>query len=168
MDLSAIVRRIGAELRLANPGREVEFIVANGVSANGDQQLLSILLENLLGNAWKFTARRKVARIEFGIAPQPDGSDAYFVRDNGAGFDIARAERLFGPFQRLHSQADFPGIGIGLATVRRVVHRHGGRAWATSVKDEGATFSFTLGMPWMSIEETAGIARASVVTDETI
>jgi len=104
------------------------------------------VLEYLLGNAWKFTAKAASPRIEFGSA-EKDGVLAYFVRDNGAGFDMAYAERLFTPFQRLHSEADFPGTGIGLATVHRIVERHGGRVWAEGILEQGATFLWTLPMP---------------------
>jgi light-regulated signal transduction histidine kinase (bacteriophytochrome) len=106
--------------------------------------LLRIVLENLLGNAWKFTAQRVPARIEFGIAPQADGSAAYFVGDNGVGFDMIYADKLFRPFQRLHSENEFPGTGIGLATVQRIIQRHGGRVWAEGVVGKGAAFYFTM------------------------
>jgi light-regulated signal transduction histidine kinase (bacteriophytochrome) len=106
--------------------------------------LLRVVLENLLGNAWKFTSRREAARIELGQT-QDDERPAYFVRDNGAGFDMAYSERLFGAFQRLHNLADYPGTGMGLATVKRIVNRHGGRVWAEGQVDAGATFYFTLG-----------------------
>ena len=109
-----------------------------------DGQLLRIALENLLENAWKFTARTPAARIEFGLT-NVAGEPTYFVRDNGAGFDMAYADRLFGPFQRLHLQSEFPGTGIGLATVQRIIHRHGGRVWAEGMPGQGATFHFTLG-----------------------
>lgn len=144
VDLSAIVHRICDELQQTDPTRRVDFVIAEGIAASGDDQLLPIVLENLLGNAWKFTAQRASARIEFGAAPQADGTVGYFVRDNGAGFDMAYADRLFGPFQRLHRESEFPGIGIGLATVRRIVNRHGGRVWAESMVDQGATFYFSI------------------------
>jgi len=145
VDLSAIVHRIAAELQQSDPTRQVEFAIAEGITTNGDEQLLLIVLENLLGNAWKFTAHRVPGRIEFGTAPQADGTVAYFVRDNGAGFDMAYADRLFGPFQRLHSEKEFSGIGIGLATVQRIIHRHAGRVWAQSIVDKGTTFYFAIG-----------------------
>ena len=145
VDLSAVVHRIAGELQQNRPTRQVEFVIAEGITAKGDEQLLCIVLENLLSNAWQFTAKRVSAHIEFGTVPQADGSAAYFVRDNGAGFDMAYADKLFGVFQRLHSENEFPGIGIGLATVQRVIHRHGGRAWAEGVVNKGATFYFTIG-----------------------
>ncbi len=145
VDLSALVRLVGAELRQSHPARQVELVVAEGVTASGDEQLLRIVLENLLGNAWKFTARRDAARVEFGAAPQAGGSLVYFVRDDGAGFDMTYADKLFGVFQRLHNEKEFPGIGIGLATVQRIIHRHGGRVWAEGAVDKGATFYFTVG-----------------------
>jgi signal transduction histidine kinase len=110
--------------------------------AEGDPRMLRLVLETLFDNAWKFTGRRMDARVELGIAG--DGSGACFVRDNGAGFDMAYADRLFAPFQRLHPEEEFPGTGIGLATVRRIVNRHGGRIWAAGAPGEGAVFHFTL------------------------
>jgi PAS domain S-box-containing protein len=144
VDLSAAVRRIAAELKQGDSARTVEFVIADGVTASGDEALLLIVLENLLGNAWKFTAGRAHARIEFGAAPQADGTIACFVRDDGVGFDAAYADKLFRPFQRLHSEKEFPGIGIGLATVQRIIHRHGGRVSAESMLDKGATFTFAI------------------------
>lgn len=143
VDLSAMVREIGAELSSQNPERRVTLAVADGVVANGDRQLLRVALTNLLGNAWKFTGKRVDARVEFGTHDQ-DGRRSYFVRDNGVGFDPAYADKLFGAFQRLHSSTEYPGTGIGLATVQRVVRRHGGRVWADGVVDQGATISFEL------------------------
>jgi PAS domain S-box-containing protein len=144
VDLSAIAAGVIERLRRAEPGRDVEFVAKPGLAANGDAELLGVVLENLLGNAWKFTARKERARIEFG-AEEADGEQSFFVRDNGAGFDMARAGGLFGPFQRLHSAEEFAGNGIGLATVQRIVRRHGGRAWAEGEPGKGATFRFTLG-----------------------
>jgi PAS domain S-box-containing protein len=144
VDMSAVVHRISAELKQNHPTRQVEFIIAEGITAQGDDQLLSIVLENLLGNAWKFSTQRVSARIEFGAVPQTDGSAAYFVRDDGAGFDMGYADKLFGAFQRLHSEKEFPGIGIGLATVQRIIHRHGGKVWAEGETGKGATFYFTV------------------------
>jgi light-regulated signal transduction histidine kinase (bacteriophytochrome) len=122
----------------------VETRIRPGVVVSGDGQLLRIALSNLLENAWKFTARQPAARIEFGLTSAA-GESTYFVRDNGAGFDMTYADRLFGPFQRLHLATEFPGSGIGLATVRRIIHRMGGRVWAEGLVGRGATFHFTLG-----------------------
>jgi PAS domain S-box-containing protein len=144
VDLSAMVRRVATELQQLQPTRQVEFVIAEGVVAQCDSQLLHIVLENLLSNAWKFTGQRESAQIEFGTVPQAGGSRAYFVRDDGAGFDMAYAANLFAAFQRLHSEKEFPGIGIGLATVQRIIHRHGGRVWADGIVGKGATFYFTI------------------------
>ncbi|HEU4410470.1 MAG TPA: AAA family ATPase [Polyangiaceae bacterium] len=144
VDLSELARGVVAELRRADPEREVEVVVADGASAEGDANLLKIALENLLSNAWKYTSKRARATIEFGAEARPDGRTAYFVRDDGAGFDAARAEELFAPFRRLHDAAEFPGTGVGLATVQRIVSRHGGRVWAEGAVGRGATFYFTL------------------------
>lgn len=142
-DLTALAKGTLARLAEAHPERQVEVIVEEGLTDRGDDRLLGVVLENLLQNAWKFTAKRERARIEFGA--RMDGAQrVYFVRDNGAGFDMAFAHKLFGVFQRLHSGADFEGTGIGLATVQRVVRRHHGRAWAEGHLGAGATFSFTL------------------------
>jgi light-regulated signal transduction histidine kinase (bacteriophytochrome) len=121
----------------------VDFVMPESIVAYGDESLLRVVLENMLGNAWKFTSQRSLARIEFDYT-EIDGQTAYFVRDNGAGFEMAYASRLFGAFQRLHTEAEFGGTGIGLATVQRIVHRHGGRVWAEGTVDHGATFYFTL------------------------
>jgi two-component system NtrC family sensor kinase len=142
IDLGAIARSVAARLMQATPDRQVEIVVADGLLANGDEGLLKIVFENLLGNAWKFTGTRSHARIEVGVTD--DGTRTYFVRDNGAGFDMAYASKLFGMFQRLHSVTEFEGTGIGLATVQRVVRRHGGRIWAEGAVGRGATFFFTL------------------------
>lgn len=143
LDISNLVRSVAADYQKKQPHRAVEFHVEDGLEAVGDARLLRIVLENLLGNAWKFTSQRAHATIEFGAA-QLNGRGAYFVRDNGAGFEAAYADRLFGAFQRLHSAAEFPGTGIGLATVQRIIHRHGGTVWAEGAVDRGATFYFTL------------------------
>jgi PAS domain S-box-containing protein len=144
LDLSAMAWTIAAELRRQDPVRVVEFAVTPQLSTEGDSRLLRIVMENLLGNAWKFTAQRDPAQIQFGARVLPDGTKAFFVHDNGAGFDMTYADKLFGAFQRLHSMSDFPGTGIGLATVQRIVRRHGGRVWAEGKVGEGATFYFTL------------------------
>jgi signal transduction histidine kinase len=144
VDLSGLVTLLLERLREAEPNRQVEVRVRPGITVVADGQLLRIALENLLENAWKFTGRTAVARIEFGVT-NVAGEPTYFVRDNGAGFDMAYADRLFGPFQRLHLPSEFPGTGIGLATVQRIIHRHGGRVWAEGLMGQGATFHFTLG-----------------------
>jgi PAS domain S-box-containing protein len=143
IDLSEIARSVTQELASQAPTRHVEFVIAPGLQAEADAPLMRTVLENLLGNAWKFTSRCPQARIEFGRA-QANGMSAFFVRDNGAGFDPAYASRLFGAFQRLHAAAEFPGTGVGLASVQRVIHRHGGRVWAKSAVNQGASFFFTL------------------------
>ncbi len=142
-DLSALVRMTLEENTKSRPERNVEMVVADGIAADGDPALLQVVVSNLIGNAWKFTKHRPVAKIEFGLK-KIEGKDVYFVRDNGAGFSMEHAKRLFSPFQRLHAESEFPGIGIGLATVLRIIHRHGGRIWAESEPDKGATFYFTL------------------------
>ena len=142
-DLGAIARSIASELRRAQPDRQVEFCIEENLTAFVDSHLIRITLENLLGNAWKFTSKRDACLIEFGRMRR-DGYLTYYVKDNGAGFDPAYANRLFGAFQRLHDKREFPGTGVGLATVQRIVHRHGGRIWAESAVDKGATFYFTL------------------------
>lgn len=160
VDMSAIVGAIALDLQKTQPSRPVEFVIAPGIVANADRRLVAIALENLLGNAWKYTAKHPNARIEFGIAnfswgqgnpsaiantqslmPNPP---IYFVRDDGAGFDMAYADKLFGTFQRLHKNTEFEGTGVGLATVQRIIHRHGGRIWAKANVEQGATFYFTL------------------------
>jgi light-regulated signal transduction histidine kinase (bacteriophytochrome) len=142
VNLSAIAETIAAELQQAEPQRRVNFLITPGLQALGEERLLRIILENLLRNAWKFTGKQPKARIEFGHAPGPP--TAFFVRDNGAGFEMKYADRLFGVFQRLHSASEFPGTGVGLATVQRILNRHGGRAWAEGIPHQGATFYFTL------------------------
>jgi PAS domain S-box-containing protein len=141
--LSSLAHAVLDELQRTQPGRQVDCVIAEGIVAKGDTQLLRAVLENLLGNAWKFTGKQGYARIEFGRS-QRDGETAYFVCDNGAGFDMAFVNKLFGAFQRLHTVEEFPGTGIGLATVQRIIHRHGGRVWAEGALAQGATFYFTL------------------------
>jgi light-regulated signal transduction histidine kinase (bacteriophytochrome) len=143
VNLSGLAQTVAAELQKTQPTRQVEFIIAPGITVNGDSGLLRSALENLLGNAWKFTSKHPKARIEFGVMPH-EGKPAYFVRDDGAGFDMAYAGKLFGAFQRLHVITEFEGTGIGLATVQRIIHRHGGRVWAEGAVEKGATFYFTL------------------------
>ena len=142
VDLSALAADVAAELRAANPERDVTVDVAPELTAKGDRGLLNVVLVNLLGNAWKFTGRKEGARIE--VARHPGEPHGFVVRDNGAGFDAAHAARLFAPFQRFHQASDFAGTGVGLATVQRVISRHGGRIWAESAPGEGASFFFTL------------------------
>ncbi len=144
VDLSALAETITVELQQAQPNQAVACIIAPGLIAEGDAHLLRIVLENLFSNAWKFTSRHPQAHIEFGSMRQPDGRLAYFIRDDGAGFDMAYADKLFGAFQRLHGMTEFPGTGIGLATVQRIIHRHGGRIWVEAEPEKGATFYFTL------------------------
>lgn len=144
VNLSEIVQAIVSDLQHAQPERIVKASVAPQVTAQGDPRLLRIAFENLLNNAWKFTSKKSDPTIEFGTLSQQDNTTVYFVRDNGAGFDQAYATNLFGAFQRLHTADEFPGTGIGLATVKRIVHRHGGRVWANGAVEQGATFYFTL------------------------
>ncbi|MCW5978714.1 MAG: PAS domain S-box protein [Bryobacteraceae bacterium] len=144
VDLTALAHAVAVRLREDEPRRELDFSIQPGLTAPGDPRLLEIALMNLLGNAAKFTAPRDRARIEFGCL-EPDGDPVFYVRDNGVGFDMTYAGALFGAFQRLHKTSEFPGSGIGLATVQRVIRRHGGRLWAEAEVDRGATFYFTLG-----------------------
>ena len=143
VDLSGLANGVLAECRRTEPNRQVECVVQDGIVGHGDPRLLQSVIENLLRNAWKFTSKTPRARIEFAVADQV-GPAVYYVRDNGAGFDMTYSEKLFGAFQRLHTASDFPGIGVGLATVQRIVHRHGGRVSAEGAEGKGATFSFTL------------------------
>jgi len=161
VDLSALAQTVVARLEEAQPERQLAMVIQPDLTAYGDARQLEIVLTNLLGNAWKFTGARPQARIEFGTIedfrlPNADlggsekspianrKSQIYYVRDNGAGFDMAYANNLFGAFQRLHKASEFPGTGIGLATVQRIIHRHGGRTWAEAAVGQGATFYFTL------------------------
>lgn len=144
VDLSVVAKAVARDLQAASPDRQVRFEIPEGIVANTDAALARIALDNLLGNAWKFTTPRTQAVIELGVL-SGGRPTTYFVRDNGVGFDMKYAGKLFGAFQRLHAQGVFPGTGIGLATVQRIVHRHGGRIWAESAVDSGATFFFTLG-----------------------
>ncbi|MBD2198121.1 MULTISPECIES: sensor histidine kinase [Calothrix] len=144
VDLSSLARRIGTELQESHPEQQVELIVQPGLTAQGDSRLLQMLLTNLLDNAWKFTSKHDRAKIEFGVIISKTGIPVYFVRDDGAGFNMAYTNKLFSPFQRLHRVDEFPGTGIGLAIVQRIVHRHGGRVWAEGLVEQGATFYFTL------------------------
>ena len=143
VNLSEVARVVFEELRERDPDRAVELRVEEKLSVDADRRLMRVLFDNLIGNAWKFTSKTSAPCITVGSEPR-DGSTVYFVRDNGAGFDMAYAEKLFTPFQRLHSAADFPGTGVGLATVHRVVDRHGGKIWAEGAVGSGAAFYFTL------------------------
>jgi light-regulated signal transduction histidine kinase (bacteriophytochrome) len=142
VNLSQIAQSIAAELKKSDPQRIVEFVIEPGLQARGDERLLRVALDNLLRNAWKFTGKQPRAKIEVGSSTGPP--QAFFVRDNGAGFDMTYSNRLFGVFQRLHTVSEFPGTGVGLATVQRIISRHGGRVWATGEVNRGATFYFTL------------------------
>jgi light-regulated signal transduction histidine kinase (bacteriophytochrome) len=144
VDLSSMAERIAETLRRTHPDRTVDFRIPEGIVASGDEKLLTAVLENLINNAWKFTSKRPHARIEVGVK-QDGGPPAYYVRDNGAGFDPQYAAKMFRPFQRLHSEKEFSGTGIGLATVQRIVQRHGGRTWAEGEPEKGATVYFTTG-----------------------
>jgi light-regulated signal transduction histidine kinase (bacteriophytochrome) len=155
LDLGALASAIAAELQAAEPGRRVELQIADGLLARGDQALIEVVLGNLLSNAWKFTAERDVAHIEVGSV-DASGETAFFVRDDGAGFAAADADQVFKPFHRLCSEAEFQGDGIGLATVQRVVRRHGGRCWAQGEPGKGATLYFTLR------ESSRGVRRADL------
>jgi len=144
VDLSALARQVGEELEAAQPLPSPSFTVQDGVCGDGDATLLRLVVQNLISNAWKFTAKTARGKVAFGATPDARGQLVFWVRDNGAGFDMQFADKLFGAFQRLHAASDFPGTGVGLATVQRIVRRHGGRVWAESVPGRGATFSFTL------------------------
>ena len=143
VDLTAIARAIAAGLEKSQPERFVEFVISEGLVVNGDEHLLRVVMQNLLDNAWKFTSKHPRARIEVG-AVQEDGRQVYYVRDDGAGFERAYVDKLFGAFQRLHGPAEFPGTGVGLATVQRIIHRHGGQVRAEGTVEQGATFYFSL------------------------
>jgi light-regulated signal transduction histidine kinase (bacteriophytochrome) len=144
VDLGAEAAQIAAELADEDPGRHARFAIQHPVEVRADRALIRMVMHNLLGNAWKFTSGRDDALIEFGTTPAGDAPVCYYVRDNGAGFDPAYAHKLFSPFQRLHPASEFPGTGIGLAIVRLIVERHGGRVWAEGAVGAGATFYFTI------------------------
>jgi PAS domain S-box-containing protein len=143
VDLAKTARKIALGFQEAEPQRQVELFIQEGIVVNGDAYLLVIVLQNLLDNAWKFTSKHPSAKIEFGTK-KINGEEVYFVRDDGAGFDMAYVGKLFAPFQRVHSTKDFPGTGVGLATVQRIIHRHGGRVWAEGEIERGACFYFAL------------------------
>jgi signal transduction histidine kinase len=144
VDLTEISGTIASTLQKTQPERQVEFRISDGLKAEADNGLIKTAMENLISNSWKYTAKHPRATIEVGAISQ-DGQTVYFVRDDGAGFDMTYADKLFGVFRRLHSDVDFPGTGIGLATVQRIIHRHGGKIWAEGQVEKGATFYFTLG-----------------------
>jgi light-regulated signal transduction histidine kinase (bacteriophytochrome) len=143
VDLSGIANKISTNLKLINPERSVEFNLMAGIEVSGDKCLLQDVLENLIGNAWKYTGKKELAKIDFGVKDH-DGKQAYFVRDNGIGFGMNQTAKLFGIFQRLHCNDEFKGFGIGLATVKRIIQRHGGKVWAEGEVGKGATIYFTL------------------------
>ncbi len=145
VDLAAIARQAAQLCREREPARQVQIHIEADLLASGDPLLLTVVMNNLIGNAWKFTSRRETALIDVGRELGAQGETVYFVKDNGAGFDMAYVDKLFGTFQRLHSPLDFAGTGIGLATVQRIIFRHGGRVWANAVEGQGAQFYFTLG-----------------------
>ncbi len=167
VDLSQMARAVTQDLARQDSARQVEFVIAKGLQAEADPRLMCTVLENLLGNASKFTSRCSHARIEFGRT-LANGLSAFFVRDNGAGFDPAYAARLFGAFQRLHAAAEFPGTGVGLASVQRVIYRHGGRVWAQSAVNQGATFFFTLWADPMANERAETAARIANAVAEHV
>jgi light-regulated signal transduction histidine kinase (bacteriophytochrome) len=146
VDLSRTATEIAIELRHTSPERRIRFIIGEGITTYGDAGLLRIAMGNIMGNASKYSARREEAVIEFGSMDY-EGKPAYFIRDNGVGFDMGQIDGLFTPFRTLHDRKDFAGYGIGLATVQRIIHRHGGRIWAEGKPGEGATFFFTLPDP---------------------
>jgi light-regulated signal transduction histidine kinase (bacteriophytochrome) len=152
VDVSALAERVVADRRRQEPTRSVAVTIQPKMTASADPRLLRIVLENLIENAWKFTGRREHAAVEVGCQ-RSKNETAFYVRDDGAGFDPAYADKLFGAFQRLHAVADFPGTGIGLATVQRIIHRHGGRVWAEGGADRGACFSFTIEPPPINEEQ---------------
>jgi PAS domain S-box-containing protein len=157
VDLAPLAQSVAAELQLSQPDRVVEFVIAPHAIASGDPSMLRILVENLLGNAWKYTGKHASARIEFGTRRQ-GGELIYYVKDDGAGFDMEYVHKLFRPFQRLHLASEFDGTGIGLATVERIVRRHGGRVWAEAAVERGATFYFTLAAEKPGSDRTGAIA----------
>jgi signal transduction histidine kinase/CheY-like chemotaxis protein len=163
VDLSAIAKELVDRMAFKDPARKIDIRIQPGLRAQGDEGMLRIVLENFLGNAWKYTSRRELAVVEFGALPARDGQAVFFIRDNGAGFDPQNAEKLFAPFQRLHRQEEFEGTGVGLATVQRIIHRHGGLVWAEGKVDQGATFYFSLPLPEdrdAAVEPAPGRAQA--------
>jgi light-regulated signal transduction histidine kinase (bacteriophytochrome) len=143
VNLSGMARELAEELKRSEPARQVKFKIEDGVFAYGDAGLLRVVMGNIIGNAWKYSARNETTTIEFNMMGH-EGKQVYFVRDNGTGFDMAEADRIFHPFHRLHSREEYSGHGIGLAMVQRIIQRHGGRVWAEAKPEEGATFYFSL------------------------
>jgi light-regulated signal transduction histidine kinase (bacteriophytochrome) len=143
VDLSSVARAIAVSLMERASERDVEFAIVDGLVAEGDPHLLNVVLTNLLGNSFKFTGKTEDARIEFGCTTIRE-RNTFYIRDNGVGFDMNYARNMFAPFQRMHTLSEFPGTGIGLAIVQRIIHRHGGRVWAEGEVNHGATFYFTL------------------------
>jgi PAS domain S-box-containing protein len=146
VDLSTVAKAVAAQLKMRDPHRQVHFIIAGNVKVEGDAKLLREVLDNLMDNAWKYSSKQETALVEFGVC-ETNGKKTYFVRDNGPGFDMAQAGRIFIPFHRLHSKEEFAGHGIGLSSAQRIIQRHGGRIWAEGEQGKGATFYFTLGTP---------------------
>jgi light-regulated signal transduction histidine kinase (bacteriophytochrome) len=163
VNISDLAHAVAADLRKSEPNRSVEFLIAPNLMATGDLQLLRIALVHLLGNAWKYTSKHPTGRIELGSIAGAGGEVVYFVRDDGAGFDMEYAGQLFVAFRRLHSESEFEGTGIGLAIVQRIVQRHGGRIWAESAPEQGATFSFSIAAG----DETPVVEARSSATEET-
>ena len=143
VNLSELVAKLASDLQNTEPDRRATFNIAENIMVTGDERLLRILLENLMSNAWKFTRHHEQCTIEFGTLNNEEGQ-VYYIRDDGAGFEMEHAANLFGAFQRLHNDNEFEGTGIGLATAQRIVHRHGGKIWAYAAPEQGATFYFTL------------------------
>ncbi|HZR46181.1 MAG TPA: ATP-binding protein, partial [Candidatus Manganitrophaceae bacterium] len=143
VDLTLLAQSIAEELQRSEPKREATFLIEDNLTVSADARLLKIVLENLMGNAWKFTSKHPTATIELGMIEHRERK-VNFIRDNGAGFDMAYVDKLFGPFKRLHSLSEFQGTGVGLATVQRIIHRHGGEIWAEGAVEGGATFYFTI------------------------
>ena len=144
VNMSGLCHQVVGELLRANPERQFQVVIEPGLVVRADRRMLQVVLENLLGNAWKFTARSAQPRVEVGATTRTDGSPCWFIQDNGAGFDMEYAGKLFQPFQRLHANTDYEGTGIGLAIVQRIIHRHGGEVWAEATPGLGATFYFSL------------------------
>lgn len=154
VDLSRLAHAVAQGLRDSDPGRNVEFVIADKLTAEGDPDLMRVVIQNLLGNAWKYTSTHPTARIEFNTDPSSKGT-TFFVKDDGVGFNMAYVNKLFGPFQRLHANNEFEGTGVGLATVRRILRRHGGDIWVQAEVEKGATFYFTIAKPFNGAKPSA-------------